>query len=343
MTSLVDSDFRSAAGFIALKSLPKVGAVTALRATLHSTQMAQLLERYGEEVERAFDRAQKSVADYADANVHLVSFFDDHYPDRLRTLSDPPPLLYVRGDVELLAREKLVAVVGTREPTVFGVSAAENLTAELAGGGWGIVNGLAKGIDTVAHRSAVEHGAPTIAVMGGGLDRIYPAENKALAARIADGGGALVSEQPFGEQPRPQHLIMRDRIQSGLSVAVLVAQCGVASGTMHTARFAAIQGRPLFCPVPHNENGASEGLRVLLERPARELCSLLPAWRSAKGLCARLGDQPLARPVSREGVHAFVRDVDLALEWPELSRDQKTLIPRLSAWDSTHTEGAGSV
>ena len=239
---------------------------------------------------------------------------DEHYPDRLRNLSDPPPLLYVHGDVELLARERLVAVVGTREPTVFGISAAENLTGALADGGWGIVSGLAKGIDTIAHRTALEHGAPTIAVMGGGLDRVYPAENKDLAARIVDQGGALISEQPFGEQARPQHLIARDRLQSGLSAAVVVAQSGVRSGTMHTARFAAAQGRPLFCPVPHSENAASEGLRVLLEKPARELCSILPAWSSAKALCERLGDQPLARPVTRKGLEEFVEAVERGRE-----------------------------
>jgi DNA processing protein len=326
MTSLVTNDFRSAAGFMALQSLPRVGPVTALNATLHSTQLEQLLKSYGSEVDVAFELAQRRVTDYADADVQLVSFFDEGYPDRLRGLSDPPPLLYVRGDAELLARERLVAVVGTREPTVFGTSAAENLTGALADGGWGIVSGLAKGIDTIAHRTALEHGAPTIAVMGGGLDGIYPAENKDLAARIVDQGGALISEQPFGEQPRPQHLIARDRLQSGLSVAVVVAQSGVKSGTMHTARFAAAQGRPLFCPVPRSENGASEGLRVLLERPARELCSILPAWSSAKALCSRLGDQPLARPVSRDDLGEFVQAVDLAREWPQLSRDQQTLL-----------------
>jgi DNA processing protein len=247
-------------------------------------------------------------------DVHELTLSDERYPDRLRHLSDPPPLLYVRGDVELLARERLVAVIGTREPTVFGTSAAENLTGALADRGWGIVSGLAKGIDTIAHRTALEHGAPTIAVMGGGLDRIYPAENKGLAAQIIDSGGALISEQPFGEQARPRHLVARDRLQSGLSVAVIVAQSGVKSGTMHTARFAATQGRPLFCPVPHNENDASEGLRVLLERPARELCSILPAWRGAKALCERLGDQPLARPVTREGLEEFVGAVELARE-----------------------------
>jgi DNA processing protein len=247
-------------------------------------------------------------------DVHELPFSDERYPDRLRDLSEPPPVLYVRGDVELLARERLVAVVGTREPTIFGTSAAESLTGALADDGWGIVSGLAKGIDTIAHRTALEHGAPTIAVMGGGLDRVYPAENKGLAARIVDQGGALISEQPFGEQARPQHLVARDRLQSGLSVAVVVAQSGLRSGTMHTVRFAAAQGRPLFCPVPHNENAASEGLRVLLERPARELCAILPAWRSAKALCERLGDQPLARPVTREGLEELVEAVELARE-----------------------------
>ncbi len=219
-----------------------------------------------------------------------------------------------------------MAVVGTREPTVFGVSAAESLTGVLADSGWGIVSGLAKGIDTIAHRTAIERGAPTIAVMGGGLDRVYPAENKDLAARIIDSGGALISEQPFGEQPRPHHLIARDRLQSGLSVAVVVAQSGLKSGTMHTARFAATQGRPLFCPIPHSENGANEGLRVLLERPARELCSILPAWRDANALCARLGDRPLGHPVNRENLPEFVRAVELARESLGLSRDQQTLI-----------------
>jgi DNA processing protein len=326
MTLLATNDFRSAAGFLALQSLPRVGPVTALNATLHATQMEQLLERHGSEVDVAFELAQRRVTDYADADVQLVSFFDERYPDRLRNLSDPPPLIFVRGDVDLLARERLVAVVGTREPTVFGTSAAQELTGALADGGWGIVSGLAKGIDTIAHRTALEHGAPTIAVMGGGLDSVYPAENRDLAARIVEEGGALISEQPFGEQPRPQHLIARDRLQSGLSVAVVVAQSGVKSGTMHTVRFAATQGRPLFCPVPHNENGASEGLRALLERPARELCSILPAWSGAKALCSRLGDRPLARPVNHDGLGEFVQAVELAREWPELSRDQQTLI-----------------
>jgi DNA processing protein len=326
---MTNIDFRSPAGCLALQSLPRVGPATALRAMLHATQLERLLERHGYQLDEAFERAQARLEDYVTADVKLLTFFDKRYPDRLRELSDPPPLIYVRGNVGLLGREKLVAVVGTREPTTFGVSAAAALTGVLADSGWGIVSGLARGIDTIAHRAAVERGAPTIAVMGGGLDRIYPSENKDLAAQIVDAGGTLVSEQPFGEQPRPYHLVARDRLQSGLSVAVVVAQSGVDSGTMHTARFAATQGRPLFCPIPHNENGASEGLRVLLERPARELCSILPAWRDASALCARLGDRPLGHPVSRDDLENFVDAVELARQWPELSRDQRTLVTPL--------------
>ena len=168
--------------------------------------------------------------------------------------------------------------------------------------GWSIVSGLARGIDTISHRTAIDHEAPTIAVLGGGLDRIYPAQNKGLAARILEAGGTLISEQPPGERTRPQHLVARDRLQSGLSVAVVVAQSGLHSGTMHTARFAASQGRAIFCAIPRDASDASEGLRVLLERPARELCSTLPAWRDARALCARLGDPPLAHAASGENL-----------------------------------------
>lgn len=322
--------YRSPAGLLALQSLPKVGPVTALAAALHATAMTKLLERHNTQLDGALDRAHERLEQYREAGVSVLAFFDERYPDRLRDLPDPPPILYVRGNHALLTRDRLVAVVGTREPTRFGTTATAELTAALARDGWGIVSGLAKGIDTIAHQTALEAGAPTIAVMGGGLDRIYPAENKQLAARILDQGGVLVSEQPFGVQPRPQNLIARDRLQSGLSVAVLVAQCGLQSGTMHTVRFAAGQGRPVFCPVPSSSNGASDGLRALLERPASELCSILPAWRNAKALCSRLGERPLGHPIEKSRLAEFIRDVSLAGEWSRLDRDHGTLLEPLA-------------
>jgi DNA processing protein len=322
--------YRSPAGLLALQSLPKVGPVTALAAALHATAMTRLLERHDIQLDGALDRARERIEQYREAGVSVLAFFDERYPDRLRDLPDPPPILYIRGDLSLLTQNRLVAVVGTRGPTRFGTTAATELTAALADDGWGIVSGLAKGIDTIAHQTALKAGAPTIAVMGGGLDRVYPAENKHLAARILDQGGVLVSEQPFGAQPRPQNLIARDRLQSGLSVAVLVAQCGLQSGTMHTARFAAGQGRPVFCPVPNSSNGASDGLRALLERPASELCSILPAWRNAKALCSRLGERPLGRPIEKNRLAEFIREVSLAGEWSRLDRDHGTLLEPLA-------------
>jgi DNA processing protein len=296
------ADLRSPAGLLALQSLPRIGPVRALRATLHATQLDRVLDRHGRRLEEALERARARVERYARADIELLTFFDERYPNRLRELADPPPLIYVRGDARLLGRERAVAVVGTREPTTCGDSAAEELTTAAAEGGWSIVSGLAKGIDTIAHRTAIACAAPTIAVLGGGLDRIYPAENKNLAARILETGGTLISEQPPEEHARPHNLVARDRLQSGLAIAVVVAQSGLRSGTMHTVRFAAAQGRAVFCAIPRDESHASEGLRVLLERPARELRSIVPAWGEASALCTRLGDRPLAHAASGENL-----------------------------------------
>lgn len=301
------ADLRSPAGLLALQSLPKVGPMTALRTALGASLRPQLLDRLDRSnLTDAFAAARSRLADCERAGVDVVTFFDERYPDRLRLIDNPPPLLFVRGNVDLLRREALAAVVGTREPTSFGIGATQLLTRALAQRcRCGIVSGLARGIDTVAHRTALELGAPTIAVMGGGLDRVYPAENARLASEILELGGTLISEQPFGVPPRPSHLIARDRIQSGLSVAVLVGQSGIKSGTMHTVRFAASQGRPVFCPEPRSSEVANAGLRVLLQEPASDLCRLLPAWKTAQRLCERLGEQPLAHAVTRDGVEHF--------------------------------------
>jgi DNA processing protein len=326
MSTLAPCDFRSPAGLLALQSLPRIGPATALRATLRTTRLEGLLERHGARLEAALAVARAELQRYADAEVELLTFFDERYPERLRELSDPPPLIYVRGDVDLLARERLAALVGTRQPTALGSAAATDLAAALADAGWGIVSGLAKGIDTLAHRTALQHGAATIAVLGGGLDRVYPAENEGLAARIVESGGALISEQPFGAPALPSRLVARDRLQSALSVAVVIAQSAVDSGTMHTARFAAAQGRALLCAPAQDASDASAGQRVLLERPARELCSILPAWRRAHDLCARLGDRPVARELSLNDLSGFLESVELARRWPALSRDPRTLV-----------------
>ncbi len=325
-------DLSSAVGLLALQRLPRVGPATALRAARDESFGAALTAQVDRTwLERALTEAEEVVAVHLSDGVRAISFFDRGYPERLRGIPDPPPVLFVRGNAELLSRRSLAAVVGTREPTSFGASAAQALTATLTAAGYGIVSGLAKGIDTIAHREAVRTGAPTIAVMGGGLDRVYPAENKGLAAEIVDAGGALVAEQPFGTRPQRNHLVARDRIQSGLSVAVVVGQCAVSSGTMHTVRYAAAQSRPVFAPVPHISNDASEGLRVLLETPASELWQRVPAWKRARALCAQLGAAPLARGVQRAALDAFVASVEQSAHASPPDRDRGTLLTPLDA------------
>lgn len=287
---------RSSVGLLALLALPRVGPRTALRAAIAADPDrvgAGLTAAWRAQLEAAGEQRER----YTAAGVQLVSFFDEKYPPRLRFIHQPPPLLFVRGSLDAVSETRSAAVIGTREPTSFGASATEEITRALARAAWVVVSGLAKGIDTLAHGAALKHHTRTVAVMGGGLDRIYPAENGELAAAIVDQGGALVSEQPFGTRPRAGNLIARNRLQTGLSAALIVAQTGVRGGSMHTVKHAAYQGRPVFAAQPHSAHRQSEGLKLLLELPASQLCGRVPAWKDASTLCARLGSRPLARPI----------------------------------------------
>jgi DNA processing protein len=172
------------------------------------------------------------------------------YPALLALAPDRPAEIRVQGTLPPLGR--YVAVVGTRFPGRFGTEFVRRIVPRLVERGWSIVSGLARGLDGEAHRSALAAHAHTVAVFGSGLgtDVIWPPEHVDLARSILDAGGALVSEQPDGERARKQHLIARNRIQSGLSVAVVVGGASLRSGTMHTVRFAAMQGRLVVAPLP---------------------------------------------------------------------------------------------
>jgi DNA processing protein len=172
------------------------------------------------------------------------------YPERLKEIYDPPPVLWVRGSVELLSRPG-IAVVGTRHPTPYGSGMAEMLARDLAARRLLIISGMARGVDSCAHRGALVARTPTVAVWGTGIDVVYPKENKKLAEEILAQGGAIVSELPMGTFPAPQNFPRRNRILSGLSVGVLVVEAAENSGTRVTARCAAEQNRDLFA-VPGN-------------------------------------------------------------------------------------------
>jgi DNA processing protein len=194
--------------------------------------------------------AEEEWARVAAQGATVVTFGCPEYPERLKEIYDPPPVLWVRGDVGQLSRPA-IAVVGTRHPSPYGSGVAEMLSRDLAVRRLLIVSGMARGIDSCAHRGALAARMPTVAVWGTGIDVIYPKENKKLAEEILAAGGAIVSELPMGTFPAPQNFPRRNRILSGLSVAVLVVEAAENSGTRVTARCAAEQNRDLFA-VPGN-------------------------------------------------------------------------------------------
>jgi len=203
----------------------------------------------------------------AEAGAELVTIGDPRYPQRLREIFDPPVTLFARGRVDLLGSLAL-AVVGTRRPTQYGVAVAERLSADLAHASLTIVSGLARGIDTSAHKGALAAGGDTIAVLGCGVDVVYPSENRKLYAEIA-AKGLLVSEFPMGSTAFPQNFPIRNRIISGLSVGVLVAEGAQYSGSAITAKLAMDQGREVFAVPGNITSKLSWGPNLLIKQGAK--------------------------------------------------------------------------
>jgi len=199
------------------------------------------------------------------------------YPERLKEIYDPPPVLWVRGDAGLLSRAA-IAIVGTRHPSPYGTGMAELLARDLAVRRLLVVSGMARGIDSSAHRGALAARMPTVAVWGTGIDVVYPKENKKLAEEILAGGGAILSELPMGTFPAPQNFPRRNRILSGLSVAVLVVEAGENSGTRVTARCAADQNRDLFAVPGNVTNKNSWTPNTLIKQGAKLVASWEDVW-----------------------------------------------------------------
>lgn len=196
-----------------------------------------------------FEDAVAQQEKMTEAGAFVITIGDPRYPAPLREIFDPPIVLYARGRVEL-AQALMLAVVGTRRPTPYGVNVAERLSGDLSHAGLTIVSGMARGIDTAAHKGALAAGGDTVAVLGCGVDVIYPSENRKLMAEIA-GRGLLLSEFPMGAVAFPQNFPIRNRIISGMSLGVLVVEGAQYSGSAITARLAMDQGREVFA-VPGN-------------------------------------------------------------------------------------------
>ena len=270
-------------------------------------------------------RAARTLADAGRRGQTAVGLGDPNYPAPLAEIPDPPPVLWVRGSVEMLRWPRMVALVGARAATPGGLVLAAHLAAGLAEAGVVVVSGLARGIDSAAHRAAIDRGGASIGVLGSSLDRLYPAEHRDLAEALA-GQGAVVSEHVPGTPPLPFHFPLRNRIISGLSSAVVVVEASEKSGSLITAMAAAEQGREVMAvpgPVgPGRHRGGHALLRdgaTLVEGPDDVLAAL--AWlppdarpgrsRSAlePALARELGLEPSAADFS-------VDEVAVATGWP---------------------------
>ncbi|GMT41897.1 MAG: DNA polymerase [bacterium] len=199
--------------------------------------------------------------------VRIITALDEGYPQNLKTLHASPPLLYVAG--EIMETDAIaVGVVGTRRPTAYGRISTENLSAMLAAMGFTIVSGLARGVDSFAHRAALEAGGRTIAVLGCGLDLCYPPENRGLSEKIRE-NGAVVSQFCFGTEPEKRNFPVRNRVISGLSLGVLVTEAGTKSGALITAYAALDEGREVFAIPGRIDYAQSVGTNGLIQKGAK--------------------------------------------------------------------------
>jgi len=214
-------------------------------------------------------RGQKELELIDKWGVQIVPFSDPRYPKRLKELPDAPPLLYVKGE---LKEEKRIAVVGTRKATIYGREMAEKISEALAASGWSVVSGLARGIDTAAHKAALRAGR-SLAVIGSGIASLYPRENRNLAEEIAR-QGALISEFPMETPPERQNFPKRNRIVSGISEALLLIEAPIKSGAMITMRLAKKQGRKRFAlPGRADCDNYAGNLLLLREGECKLVCS----------------------------------------------------------------------
>ena len=257
------------------------------------------------------------------------SLSEPEYPPRLKEIYDPPVILFVRGSVEVLSKPG-IAMVGTRHPTPYGTGMAERLATDLAARGLVIISGMARGIDTASHRGAIAAKGKTVAVLGTGIDVIYPKENTRLAEQILALGGALISEFPVGTFAAPQNFPIRNRIISGMSTGVLVVEAAEYSGTRITARCALEQNRDVYAVPGNVTNKNSWGPNTLIKQGAKLVATWEDVWEELPAdVQAALG---AVQNESPEPGNASLFPDDAT------SPHEKKLLKLLKADESTHID-----
>lgn len=278
--------------WLALALAPGMGATRTLRAMSRTETPADVLRMPLTELEslgmpasaaqfvhdgKALAAAEAEMQRVTEQGAGILTHDCEEYPQRLREIYDPPPVLWFRGETALLSLPG-IAVVGTRHPSPYGAGMAQMLSRDLASRGMVILSGMARGIDTEAHKGALEAKGRTVAVWGTGIDVIYPKENKRLAEQILASGGCLLSEFPTGTFPAPQNFPLRNRVLSGMSVGVLVIEAAEHSGTRITARCAMEQNRDVYAVPGNVTNKNAWGPNTLIKQGAKLTATWEDIW-----------------------------------------------------------------
>jgi len=304
-----------------------------LRASLTELEAAGLMAVSAQSLgtSKSIELAHEELARAQAGGVAIIALGDVRYPARLREIYDPPLVLYVRGNVEALSQPG-IAMVGTRHPTPYGTGMAERLGCDLSARGLIIISGLARGVDTASHRGAIAAKGKTIAILGTGIDVIYPKENSRLSDQILAFGGALVSEFPIGTFAAPQNFPIRNRIISGMSAGVLVVEAAEYSGTRITARCALEQNRDVYAVPGNVTNKNSWGPNTLIKQGAKLVATWEDVWEELPQ-DVKLTLTPLTPAESPGGCTASLFGED-----DTLSPHEKKIYALLKADESTHID-----
>jgi DNA processing protein len=256
---------------------------------------------------------------------------DGSYPALLREIADPPITLYVRGDWQACFEQPCVAVIGSRQCSTYGENASEMLSRDLATRGITVVSGFARGIDAAAHKGAIQGKGRTVAVMGTGIDMVYPKENTKLVREILDSGGAVVSQFPLGTPPLKDNFPYRNRIISGLSLGVLIVEASERSGSLITARLATEQNREVMAVPGNITSSNSYGTNYLIKAGAKlvqqwqDIVSELPSDIAARILPPKIEERKNGKSSQQEVVPADLSDLEHKV-WSLLAPDDATHI-----------------
>ncbi len=332
-------------GWLALALTPRLGATRVVRAVqMAGGDAARIFSMALTELEglripaesaqfladgRGRAAAEKELKRVEEGGARILTMAEEEYPGRLLEIYDPPPVLWVRGSVELMSRPG-IAVVGTRVPTPYGTGMAELLARDLCRRGLAIFSGMARGVDTAAHKGALEVGGKTLAVWGTGIDVVYPKENKKLAEQIVGSGGTIVSEFPMGTFPAPQNFPIRNRVLSGMSVGVLVIEAGEYSGTRITARCAMEQNRDVYAVPGNVTNKNAWGPNTLIKQGAKLTATWEDVWEDLPSqVRLQLEDERDAEFAAGGNESKATGTASLFTEQPAMGENERLVFNRL--------------